>query len=216
MIPVLALLICLVTTAADAQGLPLPLPDGEHRAWQAIGRVNIRGYNRRGMCSGTLIAPDRVLTAAHCVLRNGRVVRTRDVVFVAGWHRGTHAGAATARDIHLFAEVRGGDLTPARDLALLTLERAMDLPPLPLAQDQPPGPFALIGYLGTRPHVLSASFGCQGRWHNMLHLDCPTLPGNSGGPVLSYGAKGWAVVGVVSQSSRSGLTAARIEQLPAD
>ena len=210
----LVFLLFLMASGAAAQ--PLPLPDKDHPSWQAIGRVNIRGYNRRGMCSGTLIAPDTVLTAAHCVLRNGRPVQTRDIVFVAGWHRGDYLAAATATDVHLFPEVRAGGLTPPRDVALLTLDSPIDALPLPLATSAPEGPFALIGYLGTRPHVLSAAFGCQGVWGDMLRLNCPTVPGNSGGPVLHYGREGWAVVGVVSQSSRTASTAARVGQLPAD
>ena len=35
--------------------------------WDAIGQVNIGGYRQAGKCTGTLVAPDLVLTAAHCV-----------------------------------------------------------------------------------------------------------------------------------------------------
>ncbi|MEP2530957.1 trypsin-like serine protease [Shimia sp.] len=80
--------------APAVQSEPLaPLPVDEQSKWDAIGRVNIAGFNRRGMCSGTLISARVVLTAAHCVLRaNLDPVRISDIVFVAGWTRGTYMG----------------------------------------------------------------------------------------------------------------------------
>ncbi|MEL6207950.1 MAG: trypsin-like serine protease, partial [Pseudomonadota bacterium] len=74
---------------------PEILPLTEQPAWNAIGRVNIAGYKSRRMCSGTLIAPDLVLTAAHCVLGpTGDPAPAGDIVFVAGWRAGEAAADA--------------------------------------------------------------------------------------------------------------------------
>ena len=49
---------------------PLPGPgtlldaEGAH-AWRGVGRVNVGGLSTRGLCTGTLIAPDVVLTVAN-------------------------------------------------------------------------------------------------------------------------------------------------------
>jgi protease YdgD len=36
--------------------------------WSGIGQVNIGGYRVHGMCTGTLVAPRIVLTAAYCLI----------------------------------------------------------------------------------------------------------------------------------------------------
>ena len=51
--------------------------------WDAVGRLNISG---RSMCTGALIAPDLVLTAAHCLydVHTGRAVDPRKIEFASG------------------------------------------------------------------------------------------------------------------------------------
>jgi protease YdgD len=60
----------------------LPMPPKEW-PWSAVGRVNVRN---QGFCTGTLVAPRIVITAAHCLLiaRTNSWVKPDDVHFVAG------------------------------------------------------------------------------------------------------------------------------------
>jgi protease YdgD len=59
---------CLPAAALDLQRRRM-LTAAEHVPWRAVGRVNIEvRSSARGMCTGTLIAEDLVLTAAHCVV----------------------------------------------------------------------------------------------------------------------------------------------------
>ena len=55
--------------------------------WQAVGRLNL---GARGFCTGALIAPDLVLTAAHCLYDKdtGARIDDRDIEFLAGWRNG--------------------------------------------------------------------------------------------------------------------------------
>ncbi|WP_367153196.1 serine protease, partial [Leisingera sp. F5] len=69
------------SAGAAAAGQPAPVPSVP--GWEAVGRLNIGG---RAMCTASLIAPDMVLTAAHCMydIRNGRAVNPRSLKFEAG------------------------------------------------------------------------------------------------------------------------------------
>lgn len=196
---ILTLLLLVLPHTAHAQSLS-PLPVAAHADWQAIGRVNIAGYDRTGLCTGTLIAPDKVLTAAHCVLRGDRIARLEDIHFVAGWLRGAFAAHGRAHDVTLHPQaLTGGTLNIPFDLAMITLDAPLAIPPLP--HGAPSGaPTTLLGYHADRPHMLSRGTDCLTTVASgVLRLTgCLVLPGNSGGPVIEDTPQGPRVVGVVS------------------
>ena len=190
----------------------MPVAEAQRAGVAAIGRVNIGGFRSRSLCSGTLIAPDLVLTAAHCVVNpdTGLPFPIYRVQFVAGWHKGAHAGASKARRVWTDpgypatrGETRIAELPAvARDLALIGLATPLT-GPRPLAVSETSaisGPAALMGYRKDRPHVLSDHLGCttSAPLGRVLRLDCPVLEGTSGAPVLKSRGDKWVIVGVVS------------------
>ena len=186
-----------------------PISESARQEWQAVGRVTIEG-NARSLCTGTLIAPDKVVTAAHCVTNGatGLPLPFYKLNFVAGWHDGEHAGGAVASFIRVqdgYAEEAG---TPrpklakfAADLAVITLKTPLlGVVPMPVAaRSEPDGPVAVLGYQRQRREVLTDYIGCQGGAvdPDFLGLSCAVISGTSGGPVFEKTANGWALVGVV-------------------
>lgn len=222
----LPLLLCLPfalpALALPAQAGPAAeiLPRGEQARWNAVGRVNIAGYNTRRMCSGVLIAPDRVLTAAHCVLKGRvRAAPPDEVVFVAGWRGGEAAadsnGAGLTLHPDLLAGTAAGDIAISSDLAVIELAAPLPgIAPLPLAAlpDAAPAelPLTILGYRADRPHIVSRQRPCHvtGRGSGAVALDCRVAPGTSGAPVLVEGPDGPAVAAIVSASGLRGTLAA--------
>jgi V8-like Glu-specific endopeptidase len=180
---------------------PVPGPGtlldaGQAHAWRGVGRVNVGGLSTRGLCTGTLIAPDVVLTVAHCVVqrRTGRPHRLDSLFFVAGWRRGAMTGSsvAAAVAVHPLYRARNeGDGALASDLALLRLRDPLTSAaamPFTVAAPPPPGaPIVVVSYRRDRPHALTYQDDCtyEARRGALLILRCAVASGASGAPVLA-------------------------------
>ena len=172
------------------------LTAAEHVPWRAVGRVNIGGTREIGMCTGTLIAEDLVLTAAHCVVsaQTGQAYRPTMVHFVAGWRRGQKVGHSIASTITVHPGYWGADDTDvgrlAFDLAVIRLAQPIPREKAPffgLAPAPAIGtPLTLISYRRDRAHALTRQRGCEitAIRNAVMTMNCNVTFGASGSPVF--------------------------------
>ena len=160
--------------------------------WSSIGRL----VSSAGSCTGTLIASDRVLTAAHCLWdRKARIgVEPKAVLFELGYDSGASTGRAHARRFVVDAALRGPHGTllenrePSRDWAVLVLDAPLDQLPIRLSEPTVLAATAVMlpGYGRSPTLLLHKDCMLLARQGGMLRHRCDSLPGTSGGPILAF------------------------------
>ncbi|MGK7863961.1 trypsin-like serine peptidase [Falsiroseomonas sp. E2-1-a4] len=173
--------------------------------WSSLVRVQSEAGGR---CTGVLIAPDRVLTAAHCLVARltRRLVLPGRVHVLAGYDRGNFTAHATGARLQVGPGFRPETSGPiGADWALLRLATPLPGPTLPLAATLPAaGAAAMLGgWQQDRAHALLADTDCQvqavlrdAEGRLLLRHGCAATRGVSGGPLLVRHGEGWAVAGV--------------------
>ena len=188
--------------------------DSAFRPWSAIGRVN---RTTGGFCTGVMIAPNKVLTAAHCLWnkRTERWMQPHSLHFLAGYQRGQALRGARVVDYAVHDGTVGEDgkrhMQLPADWAVLTLDEdigrlvgVLELAPfdrLRLASYRRSGSaFLHAGYSQDKSHVLTMHAGCQVTGFRLgeslaLH-DCDATHGDSGSPILVKDGDRYRIVGL--------------------
>lgn len=178
--------------------------------WRAVGKLQANASNLHSACTGTLIAPATVLTAAHCLInpRTQAFFLPSSIHFLIGYARGEYAGHAKGV---AFVIAPGFDsANPAEtygsDWALLTLDQKLGTPDrvLDLGAEPAVGTSVLIGGYGyDQPLLLMAGQACKiightadAKGRRLLQHNCAAVGGVSGAPLLAQVGMAWQVIGV--------------------
>lgn len=144
--------------------------------WQAaVGRLEVKGSHQD--CTGILIRPDVVLTAAHCLHPKGVLVSADQVLFVS-----SSSAVATASGIALL--VQGGEVPQGKigrdlipfDWAAIRISPVKSVAPIPIA------PMTLdqaMNEIARGAKFYSAGYGQGAKDRLRTHERCSLLPAES-------------------------------------
>ena len=204
--PALALALAVLAAPAGAGGLT-SLTDRSHiLGWEAVGRLD----GERGHCTAVLIAPDLVLTAAHCMFEPDTNTRRdpTELVFRAGYRDGeTIAESAVARAVvpEAYDNLQKDFLKfLVSDVALLEL--ADPIPSTTAAPYAVTGPgeagdsVTVVSFGRSRMNAASRESGCSvtAAGRGAIVFDCEGEPGSSGAPVFDTSGYAPRIMALIS------------------
>jgi len=213
---ILALALSLLTAAMPALAEPEDTPLDrltrfeERLGWEAIGRVDIDGI---GFCTGVLIAPDLVLTAAHCLVRKPgmTVVDPSKIAFKAGYSDGK---AVTIRRAQMTVthpdyidETSDHYDSVQSDVGLIKLESPIPTTiasPFAIGEQRVGSEVSVVSYARGRSEALSWQRSCsvRGKADGMAAFSCDVTYGSSGAPVFDTSGRRPQIVSLISRGYR--------------
>lgn len=191
---------------AETSGLRRLTDRDDLLGWEAVGRLEIL---KDSYCTGTLIAADLVLTAAHCVYKkNDKLAEPQEITFRAGLRDGVSIAERKALQVAvdpIFTPK--GRLTSEdirHDVALIRLQQPitlLDADPFVLHHGDPRGrDISVTSYGRGRDKALSRQRHCNilDQRSGMYVIDCNVTFGSSGAPVFAKGGTRGRILSLVS------------------
>ncbi len=171
------------------------------RGKRTCSNLRFRSQPTIGSCTGFLIAPNKLLTAGHCVLKEGQRIKNRSTssCLYNKWVFDYNLNDVRSDEVRFNSsrvasckKIIDGAFNDYYDYAIIELNKPINASPLNLSYDysdyQNGKSVMTLGHPSGLPSKVTAGARIKRNQQNFIITDLDTFAGNSGSPVLNnYG-----------------------------